>query len=74
MLGKRHSKEYFSDVLDDLKRLFSVQQQRRFDFVSKKCFVNSHSEIRKVYPGLPQLSKMESFAVKIKFLIVPVKN
>ena len=46
MLRKRHSKKYFSDVLDDLKRSFSVQQQRRFDFVSKKCFINSRTEIR----------------------------
>ena len=46
MLSKRHCKEYFSAVLDDLKRSFSVQQQLRFDFVSKKCFINSRLEIR----------------------------
>ena len=39
-------------------------QRRRFDFASKNCFISSHSEIRGV-PGLPQLSKMENFAVII---------
>ena len=52
MLGKRHSKEDFFDVLDDLKRLFSTgksQVQRRFDFISKKSLTSSRSEIRGVF-------------------------
>ena len=50
-LGTRHSKEHFSDVLDDLKRSFllgRVMQRRRFDFAPKKCFISSRSDIRGV--------------------------
>ena len=64
-LGKRKYTEYFSDVLDDLKRPFPlgrIMQQRGFDFESKKCFISTHSKIRGV---LPELFKMESFAVVI---------
>ena len=71
MLGKRHSKEDFSDVRDDLKRSFfagEIQAAIRFDFVSKKCFRSSKirgSQRSEVYLGLPQLSKMERFVVTI---------
>ena len=50
-LGKRHSKEHFSDILDYLKRSFSTgrgMQRRRFDFASKKCFLSRPLEIRGV--------------------------
>ena len=39
-LGKGHSTERPSEVLDDFERLFStggVMQRRRFDLASKKC-------------------------------------
>ena len=66
MLRKRHSKEDSSAVLDDLKRSFSSgksQAATQIWLCFKKVFQKQPGQ--EVYPGVPQLSKMGSFAVTI---------
>ena len=68
-LGKRRSTECFSGVPDDLKRLFFYWEESYsnvdLSLLQKKNVSLAAAQISKVYPRLPHLSRMESFAVII---------